>query len=241
MSGVELMKPFSLTYVRYPGGDPLGAAMALASLAPFCVIVATFGAFFARRELWDVGTLLGILANEILAQTLKRVFQQPRPVSCALVDFCETRGMPSSHAQLAWFAAAVAILAYRRRRDAHPASARVLDAFGALLVAAHVPMALAVTASRVYLGYHSAEQVAAGAAVGAAAGAAWHFAALVPASRAFASGKPGSWAAVAGKVVGMRDSSLVANPEEVARKHLAAQTVAPVGTRGKSPRSVRGG
>ena len=50
---VELMKPFSLTYVRYPGDDPLGAAMALASLAPFCVIVATFGAFFARRELWD--------------------------------------------------------------------------------------------------------------------------------------------------------------------------------------------
>jgi hypothetical protein len=54
---------------------------------PFCVIVATFGAFFARRELWDVGTLLGILANEVLAQTLKRVFQQPRPASCALVDF----------------------------------------------------------------------------------------------------------------------------------------------------------
>ena len=185
------MKPFSLTYVRYPGGDPLGVAMALASLAPFCVIVATFGAFFARRELWDVGTLLGILANEILAQTLKRVFQQPRPVSCALVDFCETRGMPSSHAQLAWFAAAVAILAYRRRRDAHPASARVLDAFGALLVAAHVPMALAVTASRVYLGYHSAEQVAAGAAVGAAAGAAWHFAALVPRRARSHRGNPG--------------------------------------------------
>ena len=166
---VELMKPFSLTYVRYPGDDPLGAAMALASLMPFCVIVATFGAFFARRELWDVGTLLGILANEVLAQTLKRVFQQPRPASCALVDFCGTHGMPSSHAQLAWFVAAVAVLAYRRRRDAHPASTRVVDAFGALLVAAHVPMAIAVTASRVYLGYHSAEQVAAGAMVGAAA------------------------------------------------------------------------
>ena len=136
MSGVELMKPFSLTYVRYPGGDPLGVAMALASLAPFCVIVATFGAFFARRELWDVGTLLGILANEILAQTLKRVFQQPRPVSCTLVDFCRRAVMPSSHAQLAWFAAAVAILALAATRRA-PASARVLDAFGALLVAAH--------------------------------------------------------------------------------------------------------
>ena len=170
MSGVELMKPFSLTYVRYPGGDPLGVAMALASLAPFCVIVATFGAFFARRELWDVGTLLGILANEILAQTLKRVFQQPRPVSCALVDFCETRGMPSSHAQLAWFAAARRDLRVSSATRRAPGGARVLDAFGALLVAAHVPMALAVTASRVYLGYQPAEQVAAGAAVGGGGG-----------------------------------------------------------------------
>ena len=236
---VELMKPFSLTYVRYPGDDPLGAAMALASLMPFCVIVATFGAFFARRELWDVGTLLGILANEVLAQTLKRVFQQPRPTSCALVDFCGTHGMSSSHAQLAWFVAAVAVLAYRRRRDAHPASTRVVDAFGALLVAAHVPMAIAVTASRVYLGYHSAEQVAAGAMVGAAAGAAWHFAAMVPASRAFAAGPPGSLPAVAGRLLGMRDSSLVANPEEVARKHLAAQTAAPSGTRERKSARVR--
>jgi dolichyldiphosphatase len=210
---VELMKPFSLTYVRYPGDDPLGAAMALASLMPFCVIVATFGAFFARRELWDVGTLLGILANEVLAQTLKRVFQQPRPASCALVDFCGTHGMPSSHAQLAWFVAAVAVLAYRRRRDAHPASTRVVDAFGALLVAAHVPMAIAVTASRVYLGYHSAEQVAAG--------------------------PPGSLPAVAGRLLGMRDSSLVANPEEVARKHLAAQTAAPAGTRERKSARAR--
>ena len=59
---------------------------------------------------------------------------------------------------------------------------------------------------------------------------------MVPASRAFKEVGPGSWAEVAGRLLGMRDSSLVANPDEVARKHLAAQTVAPTGTHRKSPR-----
>ena len=79
MSGVELMKPFSLTYVRYPGGDPLGVAMALASLAPFCVIVATFGAFFARRELWDDSLHFSAVGYDTLAELLhsggRAVFQ----------------------------------------------------------------------------------------------------------------------------------------------------------------------
>jgi dolichyldiphosphatase len=90
------MKPFSLTYVRYPEDDPLGLPMAIASLAPFCMIWTTVGAFMARRELWDVLNLLGILANEVLAQALKRHFKEPRPATCELVDFCDTHGMPSS-------------------------------------------------------------------------------------------------------------------------------------------------
>lgn len=225
------MKPFSLTYVRYPEDDILGAGLALASLMPFCIIVATFGAFFARRELWDIGTLLGILANEILAQTLKRLIEQPRPPTCAAVDFCKTHGMPSSHAQLAWFAATVAVLAHRRRRDANPSSTRVVDPLRTFLVAAHVPLAVAVSASRVYLGYHSVEQVAVGAVVGVLSGAAWHFAAMVPATRAFASGGAGGLVRVARDVLGMRDSSLVADPEEVARRALVAN--APAGAKAR--------
>ena len=111
------MKPFSLTYVRYPEDDPLGLAMAIASLAPFCMIWTTVGAFMARRELWDVLTLLGILANEVLAQALKRHFKEPRPATCELVDFCDTHGMPSSHAQLAAFVATLTTLQYVRRRE----------------------------------------------------------------------------------------------------------------------------
>ena len=111
------MKPFSLTYVRYPEDDPLGLAMALASLAPFCMIWTTVGAFMARRELWDLLTLLGILLNEVLAQLLKRHFKEPRPAKCEQVDFCDTHGMPSSHAQLAAFVATMMTLQYVRRRE----------------------------------------------------------------------------------------------------------------------------
>ena len=57
----------------------MGTLMAFASLVPISIIVATLGAFLARRELWDLLTLAGILVNEMVAQTLKRVFEQPGP------------------------------------------------------------------------------------------------------------------------------------------------------------------
>ena len=165
--------------------------MALASLAPIALIVATFGAFFARRELWDAMTLAGILANEMVAQTLKRIFAHPRPPSCARVDFCGTHGMPSSHAQLATFAATLATARRRRRRlpppvaasagrergrpppPSPPGSGAERDLLDEAAVAASWIVAVAVAESRVYLGYHSLDQVLAGSAVGLIVGAAW--------------------------------------------------------------------
>jgi|TARA_B110000977_G_scaffold58990_1_gene80116 dolichyldiphosphatase len=216
---MPFMKPFSLTYVRYPVDDVFGFFAALASLMPFCVIIATFGAFFARRELWDLGLLVGILANEVLAQFLKHVIDEPRPDSCALVDFCKTSGMPSSHASLAWFACSIAVLNFRRRAAAHLGTQnRVLDSFGKILVMVHVPIALAVSTSRVYLGYHSFAQVAAGSVLGLVAGAAWHFFVMVPFASLFTTLETSPL----GEFLGIRDSSLVADPENVARKALAA-------------------
>ena len=166
--------------------------MALASLAPIALIVATFGAFFARRELWDAMTLAGILANEMVAQTLKRIFAHPRPPSCARVDFCGTHGMPSSHAQLATFAATLATARRRRRRlppsrrgvggereretpaaVPPPGGCAERDLLDEAAVAASWIVAVAVAESRVYLGYHSLDQVLAGSAVGLIVGAAW--------------------------------------------------------------------
>ena len=230
------MKPFSLTYVRYPEDDPLGLAMAIASLAPFCMIWTTVGAFMARRELWDVLTLLGILANEVLAQALKRHFKEPRPATCELVDFCDTHGMPSSHAQLAAFVATLTTLHFVRRREEfmvfcrwnkREASGRAghTDPMTLALVLIAWPMAGLVCASRVYLGYHSVQQVVAGTCVGCVFGAVYHELVCLTATKRFAAldvndGGFGGW--VARTVIGvrMRDSSLVPDPLEVERVAL---------------------
>ena len=124
-------------------------------------------------RLWDLLTLLGILFNEVLAQLLKRHFKEPRPATCEQVDFCDTHGMPSSHAQLAAFVATMMTLQYVRRREEfrvfckrnkRGASGRAghADAMTAALVVLAWPLAWIVGISRVYLGYHSVEQVVAG-------------------------------------------------------------------------------
>jgi membrane-associated phospholipid phosphatase len=78
--------------------------------------------------------------------------------------------MPSNHAQFAGFAAAYFCLWALSGRW------RVAPAWRRAAACAAAAAAAAVCASRVYLRYHDAAQVAAGVAVGAAAAAAWHVA-----------------------------------------------------------------
>lgn len=204
--------------------------MAVASLMPVSIVVCTCGAFFARRELWDLLTLVGILCNEILAQTLKRVVEEPRPPSCAAVDFCKTYGMPSSHAQLATFAATLATLHLRRRRAgclptaaaAGTSPGRLDDPLSALLVGLTWPVAAAVGMSRVYLGYHSQAQVLVGSVVGVAFGCLWHHSVCCGCARAFEGRRceddgGGGLTGFVLTFVGMRDSSLIADPLAVER------------------------
>lgn len=105
------------------------------------------------------------LLNELLNNVLKHWIKQPRPV--ALVRFhLGSYGMPSDHAQFMFFAAAYVLL-FASLRWGQPLYARV----GWCLVA--VCFAAAVTLSRVYLMYHTPEQILVGALVGSVAGVAW--------------------------------------------------------------------
>ena len=220
--------------------------MAVSSLMPISIVVCTFGAFFARRELWDLFTVVGIFFNEVLAQTLKHIVKEPRPASCAAVDFCTTYGMPSSHAQLSTFAATLATLHLtRRRRSARVGRGsgssgegrrgRVVDPLTATLVWSSWPVALATGISRVYLGYHSTEQVIVGSVVGVAFGAVWHEACCGWArAMAFTLTETEEEVEVGDihnrrmitivgmmcETVGVRDSSLVVDPVGVERKAL---------------------
>ena len=129
---------------------------------------------------------------------VKKAVKQPRPAAtCALLGNCHKHGMPSSHSAVMAFAATTALLVYLHRRRsrsgagsiAHMAAggagtsgrrdagggsvaqlSRAVELVQVLLLAL---LAAAVAYGRVYLGYHSAAQVAAGLALGSCLAAAW--------------------------------------------------------------------
>ena len=116
-----------------------------------------------------------MLLNVGLGVSLKTLLCQPRPAAtCATLGICHKHGMPSSHAQVMAFVAVTCLLLDRRRQQSgakpQQRATRVIEAVELLLLAA---AAAAVGYARVYLGYHSAAQVVAGAALGAAAAWAW--------------------------------------------------------------------
>lgn len=116
-----------------------------------------------------------MLLNVGLGVSLKILLRQPRPAAtCAALGNCHKYGMPSSHAQVMAFVAVTCFLLDRRRRELGPKpqlrATRAVQAAELLLLAVATA---AVGYARVYLGYHSPAQVAAGAALGAAAAWAW--------------------------------------------------------------------
>ena len=149
--------------VLFRVGDPLSFALALVSLVPILILL-TLLAFVAvpTHLSRDAARLLLILlANEAACQVLKRAFRQGRPVPDWDADLIASRqaqlgfGMPSSHTQLVFCAAAAVTLL-------HKSSPRRLRLFRTALWG----LALAVALSRVYNGYHSFAQVLVGAALG---------------------------------------------------------------------------
>ena len=212
--------------------------MAIASLIPIAVVVATFGAFFARREIWDLFTIAGMFLCEVISQFLKRLIKEPRPNSCAAVDFCSTFGMPSSHTQIFSFFTTASTLHLQRRRRASEGKGntastvtplRDLDPLVLILTTLSWPTTFAVASSRVYLGYHSRAHVCVGFAVGTSFGAAWHALCCTLAAAAKGVLTRGSTDACsmwvrAAKFMSIRDTSLMTNPVGVQRMSLHAGT-----------------
>ena len=205
-SAAELLRPlraFSLTHVQYAHGDPWGAPAALVTLAPVYVMVAYATLVAVRRDLATAALCAGQLANEGVNYALKHAIRQPRPpmVAPGAVAFPERGlkyGMPSDHSQFMGFLAAyLALWALRCWRA--PRAQR------ALLVALAQAAAVAVAASRVYLGYHTPAQAAAGYGVGCVTGAVW-FAAVQALARPLFPAIAGS---ALGRALQLRDATRV--------------------------------
>ena len=117
------------------------------------------------REAHQLVLFGGFVANELVARILKHALKIPRPRAiCQRLGTCEEYGMPSAHTQCIVFGLALHGLLAARGFHGKSTGTKVLQ----LAEVAALAVAAALTAaSRVYLGYHDAAQVCAGAAIGA--------------------------------------------------------------------------
>ena len=163
-------KQFRLTAITYVSGDRVGFGLAAISLFPV-FIVAQLVALVAVRRDWQTYVLLvGIILNVVFNALLKDAIKEPRPGRCDEDTFdsgsVDEYGMPSNHAQFMGFLAMYVALFLFHRVEAPRWE---LCAWSLLAFSA----AQLVCVSRVYLGYHSVEQVSVGMVVGVVAGSAW--------------------------------------------------------------------
>lgn len=164
------LKHTKLTCVHYQPGDTLGKLLAHVALAPVLLLVYQFAKVYTRREVHEVVLLLGLVLEEGLARGLKELLQHPRPATCAVLHLCHSHGMPSSHTSMMFCIAMAGSCCAARLFSKQGTLGQLMSA--AEVLALWVGAA-GVAVSRVYLGYHSIDQVAAGAVLGAVCGVAW--------------------------------------------------------------------
>eukprot|EP00111_Clytia_hemisphaerica_P002245 TCONS_00006298-protein len=169
-------KPVSLTHVVYPEDDLVGKILAWSSLVPIFIIVSFLTLIIFRRELHTMAWFLGILLNEVVNMVLKRMLKQPRP--CSALDqkkLYNKYGMPSSHAQFMGFFAIYAIFFAYCRLRVHVYEKFMDNIRQHFIAFSSAGVALIVCYSRVYLHYHTVEQVLIGLCTGLFIGTFWFY------------------------------------------------------------------
>lgn len=168
MNVLPLLESVEMTDVRYPKGDPLGHFLAWISLVPIFIFSAGFlSHLIFRRELQGLFFALGHAISLLSTNFIKDIVKQARPNTCAMLDVCHSYGWPSNHSQFTtFFASYISLLTYTRLGLCNGKFKWV----GAALAWC---LAFLTMYSRVYLGYHSFDQVVAGAALGVVIGVFW--------------------------------------------------------------------
>lgn len=163
------LKAITLTHVRYTKGDRLGCFLAWISLVPvFISLGGFFSHFIFRRDLQGIFFAIGLLVSQFINEFIKTTVQQARPVTCALLEACDSHGWPSSHAQFTFFFATYYSLISARKARVCRGGRR-----NYIIELLNWSLAGLTMYSRVYLGYHSVVQVFAGALAGIVIGASW--------------------------------------------------------------------
>ncbi|CAG8476350.1 9010_t:CDS:2 [Ambispora gerdemannii] len=155
----------SLTHVEFNPSDKIAYTFAYITLAPIFIVVSYVTTILARREVATINMFIGQIVCEALNAVLKSVMKEKRPTD----KLGKGYGMPSSHAQfIGFFATFSVIYLYRRIRFQqnawkHPIALGLLGFAGA------------VSYSRIYLNYHTPNQVLVGITFGTSFATAWYF------------------------------------------------------------------
>jgi len=164
---------FSLTHVEYPKGDLFGKILAVSSLFPVFIVCSLVTLVLFRREMHTVTFLIGQLGNEVLNYVIKHIVKEKRPSMRDLSNMHVKYGWPSSHAQFIWFFAFYLTLFVNFRCHNRSISPCFFNVWKLIVTTASFCLAGVVTYSRVYLGYHTLNQVVWGAAIGSVVSLIW--------------------------------------------------------------------
>ncbi|EFJ52873.1 hypothetical protein VOLCADRAFT_86283 [Volvox carteri f. nagariensis] len=155
--------------VFYEKGDALGKVLAYAALLPYVLILHHASQFYGRRLVQEGVIVAGFVMNEGIARGLKHGLRHPRPAdTCAKLDLCDSFGMPSSHTQCIAFAFMLHFLLCMRSVGGKSLGTRLIEACEVVGLAF---ACLLTASSRVYLGYHTTDQVVVGGLLGLVIGA----------------------------------------------------------------------
>lgn len=154
--------PFDHTYVLYDPADLVSVACVQLSLLPVYVMVFYTLWFLITREIQPVIMVGGHLIGEVANKVIKEIIRQPRP------DFHKdfgansglTYGMPLAHSQFMGFLSVYTSLLLFYRVP------RLLSRWKAAGSAVMLTVAGCVAFSRVYLLYHTVQQVVVGVSLG---------------------------------------------------------------------------
>uniref|UniRef100_A0A0X3NXM7 Dolichyldiphosphatase 1 n=2 Tax=Schistocephalus solidus TaxID=70667 RepID=A0A0X3NXM7_SCHSO len=168
MDHFEVWKPLSTFFVLYQRGDKIGHVLAWSSEAPLIIASGVLAVAFFRRDLHSIFYVIGMLFNEFLNYVLKHLIKAPRPLvhpSLLVTGYA----MPSNHSQFMFFMACYLFLFCTCRLLRQHYSAVYLNSacIFALLLSC-------ITAySRLYLGFHTFQQICIGSLIGIIAGFCW--------------------------------------------------------------------
>lgn len=159
--------PFDHTYILYDPKDVISVLSVHFSLLPIYTMVFYTSWFLLTREIEPVIVVGGHLVGEITNKIIKRIVKQPRPdfhKEFGSGSYSLSYGMPLAHSQFMGFFAAYFVCIVLFKISHFQTSQKLI---GCLVL---IISSVLVAFSRVYLYYHTTQQVLVGALFGAMLG-----------------------------------------------------------------------